>query len=202
MWCCRGLRLDAGATTPELGRRSCWATRWCWLRTGARQVVGLGTQIWSQCGYSGSGLGEGEATDEASHPAAAMGMQVSAVGVADAWRCSEGRSEGGLTDWLSTSGFRGLGENPFLAMAGACDGGVRGRRDLPEGVDGMLSLPLRGTTPGETPNPTVGCWRRVNAVPLSRASILKVNPVRGASGCVGRLGDGRRCCGVETSVAR
>ena len=98
----------------------------------------------SQRGYSGSGLGEGEATDEASHPAVAMGMQVSAVGVADAWRCSEGRSEGGLTDWLSTRGFRGLGENPFLAMAGACDGGVRGRRDLPEGVDGMLSFPLRG----------------------------------------------------------
>ena len=63
-----------------------------------------------------------------------MGMQDLAAGVADAWRCSEGRSEGGLTDWLWTRGFRGLGKNLFLAMAGACDGGVRGRRDLPEGV--------------------------------------------------------------------
>ncbi|KAI4968206.1 hypothetical protein ZWY2020_005318 [Hordeum vulgare] len=28
MRCCRGLTLDAGAA-PELGRRSCWAARWC-----------------------------------------------------------------------------------------------------------------------------------------------------------------------------
>ena len=173
----QGLRLDAGAAALELGRRSCWATRWCWLWTGARRVKGLGAQIWSQHGCSGSSRGEGEATDEASHPAAAMGMQDLAAGVADAWRCSEGRSEGGLTDWLWTRGFQGLGKNLFLAMAGACDGGVRGRRDLPEGVDGILSFSLRGTTPGETPDPRVGRWRRVDVVPLLRASILEVNPV-------------------------
>ena len=95
--------------------------------------------------------------------------------------------EGGLPDWLSTGGLRGLGENPFLAMAGACDGGVRGRRDLPEGVDGILSYSLRGTTPGETPDPRVGRWRRVGVASLSRASILEFNPVRGTSWCVGRL---------------
>jgi hypothetical protein len=43
------------------------------------------------------------------------------------------------------------------------------------------SLPLRGTTPGETPDPRVGRWRRVDVVPLLRASILEVNPVRGTS---------------------
>ena len=45
-----------------------------------------------------------------------------------------------------------MGENPSLAMAEAYDGGDCGRCNLLEGVDMMLSLPLRGTAPGETPN--------------------------------------------------
>ena len=41
----------------------------------------------------------------------------------------------------------------------------------------------------------------MDVVPLLRASILEVNPVRGTKGCVGRLGGGKRYCGVEAAVA-
>ena len=85
-------------------------------------------------------------------------------------------------------------------MAGACDGGVCGRRNLLEGVDRMLSLPLRGTAPGETPDPEgqslAACWRRF---PLEGIDFGVQSGQRDQLVCweVG----GMHWCSVEASVA-
>lgn len=67
-------------------------------------------------------------------------------------------------------------EDPSLTLVGAC---VHGCRDLLEGVDGVLSLPLLETTSRETPDPPV---------PLLMASILEFDPAKGTGRCVGRMG--------------